>query len=432
VHAALDDCPDLSLLPADALVREYRDLVRRLVTRWDAPLINDFFAMIFYGTLGRLCSRWCQDESQTLSNELLCASGGMVSTEPVIRMQRMASLARRDSELVELLQHAPAEEIIAGMASHDEFRREYDAYLAKFGERCNEELKLESQSLLDDPLTLLRAVGLLATQNHEARPKVANGAASPRATAEARVDEAFARRPLQRAVFRWVLRNARRTIRNRENLRLERTRVFGRVRRIFVELGKRLYESAILGDPHDVFYLQVNEVVAFVEGTAVTTDLCALAELRRAEFARYEAEADPPTRFETLGAVYLDRTSVSQIETPLADDGDLRAGMGCCPGRVRGRVRVVTDPRNAILERGDVLVAERTDPGWILLFPFAAGLLVERGNLLSHSAIVARELGIPAIVAIDGVTRWLKDGDVVEFDGASGVVQRTAAAEAAR
>ena len=69
-------------------------------------------------------------------------------------------------------------------------------------------------------------------------------------------------------------------------------------------------------------------------------------------------------------------------------------------------------------------MAERTDPGWIMLFPFASGLLIERGNLLSHSAIVAREMGIPAIVAIDGVTRWLHDGDAVEFDGASGVVRK--------
>jgi phosphoenolpyruvate synthase/pyruvate phosphate dikinase len=69
-------------------------------------------------------------------------------------------------------------------------------------------------------------------------------------------------------------------------------------------------------------------------------------------------------------------------------------------------------------------VAERTDPGWIMLFPAAAGILVERGSLLSHSAIVARELGIPAIVSLPGLTAWLTDGDLVEFDGATGVVRR--------
>ncbi|NJO83692.1 MAG: hypothetical protein HC828_13400 [Blastochloris sp.] len=75
---------------------------------------------------------------------------------------------------------------------------------------------------------------------------------------------------------------------------------------------------------------------------------------------------------------------------------------------MRGRVRVIRDPRNAQIEPGEILVAERTDPGWIMLFPAAAGLLVERGSLLSHSAIVSREMGIPSIVGLDGATSWLQ------------------------
>jgi pyruvate,water dikinase len=104
-------------------------------------------------------------------------------------------------------------------------------------------------------------------------------------------------------------------------------------------------------------------------------------------------------------------------------EGDLK-GIGCCPGVVRGPVRVINDPRNALLSAGEILVAERTDPGWIMLFPAAAGILVERGSLLSHSAIVAREMGIPAIVSVPGITRSLSDGEWVEFDGSSGVIQR--------
>ena len=74
-------------------------------------------------------------------------------------------------------------------------------------------------------------------------------------------------------------------------------------------------------------------------------------------------------------------------------------------------------------------MAERTDPGWIMLFPAAAGLLVEHGSLLSHSAIVAREMGIPAVVALSGVTGWLRDGEWVEMDGRSGAVKRIAPAQ---
>jgi pyruvate,water dikinase len=85
---------------------------------------------------------------------------------------------------------------------------------------------------------------------------------------------------------------------------------------------------------------------------------------------------------------------------------------------------VVLDPRGVSPTPGEILVAARTDPGWVMLFPAAAGLLVEHGSLLSHSAIVSRELGLPSIVAIPGLTSWLRSGDLVEFDGAAGTVRR--------
>jgi pyruvate,water dikinase len=151
-----------------------------------------------------------------------------------------------------------------------------------------------------------------------------------------------------------------------------------------------------------------------------------LTALRRREFEEYERSPAPDDRFETRGAVYQGNSFRSQVPAP-AVEGDQRRGIGCCPGIVRGPVRVVTDPRLVDLQRQAVLVAEHTDPGWIMIFPSAMGVLVERGSLLSHAAIVARELGIPAIVSIPDVTRWLKDGDWVELDGSTGVVRRVAA-----
>ena len=104
--------------------------------------------------------------------------------------------------------------------------------------------------------------------------------------------------------------------------------------------------------------------------------------------------------------------------------GDELVGTGCCAGIVRARVRVVRDPASAVDLPGCILVAERTDPGWTLLFPLAEGLLVQRGSLLSHSAIVAREMGLPCVVGIPGLLDTLADGEWVEMDGASGRVTR--------
>ena len=109
-------------------------------------------------------------------------------------------------------------------------------------------------------------------------------------------------------------------------------------------------------------------------------------------------------------------------ESKVNDTSDLK-GIGASPGKVKGKVRIIKNPANAKLEQGEILVAEFTDPGWIMLFPAASGILVERGSLLSHSAIVSRELGIPAVVGITGLIDSLNDGDVVEFDGTTGNVK---------
>jgi pyruvate,water dikinase len=224
-------------------------------------------------------------------------------------------------------------------------------------------------------------------------------------------------------LFGWVLRNTRSRVRDRENLRFERTRLFGRVRQIFLEIGRRFHALDLLEEPRDIFYLEIDEALGFIDGTTSTTNLKGLVALRKDEFARYRIIEPPADRFETRGIVHQGNAfQGSQTAGDLG--GEQRKGLGCCPGVVRGPVRVITDPRHAQLRRGDILVAERTDPGWIMLFPAAAGLLVERGSLLSHSAIVAREMGIPAIVSIPGVTRWLKDSDHVEFDGSTGIVRR--------
>jgi pyruvate,water dikinase len=414
--------PDLATARPDELAAYYRRLESRLLPQWRAPLVNDFFAMIFFGLLRQLAKTWCRDQSGTLQNDLLCSQGGMISAEPAQRMMEMARVAARGPQLCEALRSGTTRQIRDALVTHPDFAALYQAYLEKFGERCMEELKLESQTLLDDPLLLARSVGTLAG--------TANGAvASPDTIneAEQRVASALGRNPLKRVIFAFVLRHARARVRNRENLRFERTRVFGRVRSIFQELGKRLWALNRIDDPRDVFHLEINEVLGLVERTATTVDLRAIVALRKLEYERIRGEDRPPDRFETRG---FSGPILSSTPTAYPDGVELR-GLGCCSGIVRGYARVVHNPKDAEVKRGEILVAERTDPGWIMLFPLASGLVVERGSLLSHSAIVARELKLPAVVGVTGAIARLKTGDLVEIDGGAGVVRILRAEEVA-
>ena len=147
---------------------------------------------------------------------------------------------------------------------------------------------------------------------------------------------------------------------------------------------------------------------------------------RRAEFEGYRLLAEPPRRFATRGPPALsalEPVAPPGMPPPPMPEGMLR-GTGCCPGVVRAAVRVVRDPRQPGELAGRILVAEQTDPGWTLLFPAVAGVLVERGSILSHAALVARELGVPCVVGIPGLLEVLRDGEVVEMDGVTGIVRR--------
>src|SRR6185369_1525810 len=124
-----------------------------------------------------------------------------------------------------------------------------------------------------------------------------------RPKAETRVDNALAGHPLRRLLFHWVLRHARTRVRDRENLRFERTRLFGHVRRVFVELGRRLHAEGHLAEARDIFFLEIDELLGFLAGSATTTKLKPLVLLRQAQFAEYRNGEAPPGRFTTRGVV---------------------------------------------------------------------------------------------------------------------------------
>jgi rifampicin phosphotransferase len=94
-------------------------------------------------------------------------------------------------------------------------------------------------------------------------------------------------------------------------------------------------------------------------------------------------------------------------------------------GVASGRARIITDPSDPRgIEPGEILVAPLTDPAWTPLFLAAAAVVVDVGALQSHAAIVARELGVPAVVSVEGASQQIRDGDLLHVDGDRGVVTR--------
>ncbi len=413
--------PDLGSMTLAALVRHYRSLDGALRQQWDAPILNDFYTMIFHGLAGAALRRWAGQDGATLHPTFLRSGRRLLSAEPARLLLEMAATAAQDEALRDALAGGDPARRDAAIAANPAFAGQVRAYIERFGDRCIQELKLESPTLSDDPTPMYAVIASMAAQRRQV-------SAAPPADAEAELRRLFAGRPLRRALTRWLLHTAKRHVHDRETLRFERTRVFGRARRIFLAIGERFAAHGLLRDPRDVFFLEVQEILGAVEGTATTWDLAGLVALRKEQARRFAAQADPPNRFETAGPPLLASPPAALAAAHAASDGQdaERRGLASSPGQVRGRARVIRDPQGARIAPGEILVARHTDPGWVLLFGNAAGVVVERGSLLSHSAIVARELNLPAVVSIPGLLDWLRDSDEIEVDGTAGVVRRLA------
>lgn len=423
---------DFRAMQPHELAALYREMEEKLLWEWKAPIINDFFVMVFYGTLKKLCASWCGDESGSLQNDLICGEGGIESTEPAKELMRLAAQARQRPELRRLLLERPPEELAREIPSDPrfaDFAAGIARYLDLYGFRCPNELKLEELSLRDRPAFLYQILrnylamedpSALDTAAMEEREQRIRRDAEARAFAAVRAKRGL----LPKAwIFRRVLENARLGVKNRENLRFARTRIYGLLREMLRAVGEDFAEAGLLDHAGDVFYLTLDEVWDYVKGRAVTTNLRGLAALRREEFDAWRRMDPPADRFETFGLPYHRNLYRGRPRAAAPTEPGVLRGTGCCPGIVTGPVKVLRAPTEDARLDGEILVAERTDPGWVPLYPSVSGLLIERGSILSHSAIVAREMGIPTIVGIAGLVSTLRTGQVVTMDGAAGTVR---------
>lgn len=405
----------LKQLPLSALAVEYRRVEAALLDDWDAPIVNDFLCMMAFGGSRALLLRWAGEPGLALHNDVMIGQGDIVSAEPARLIRQMGERVRATPGAADILASGDGDAIFA----LPEIGPLLKAYLEKFGDRRIGELKLEEPALDEAPLPLFRAVTAAASRS---------GAEPERTEPDAELERLFKGRPARRLLARWVLGYAKARVRDRENLRFERTRIFGYARRVFLAMGACLTATGHLEQPEDVFFLTLDELLAAGEGSALDAAIADLVALRRKEQENAARLPDPPERILIRGSV-LDTAGRLALaagpgEAGVSDDDRQRKGTACGGGLVRGTARVIHDPAEEQVQPGEILVARHTDPGWISHFANAAAVIGERGSVLSHSAIVSRELGIPCVVAVPGACDWIRTGDQLEVDGSAGWVTK--------
>jgi rifampicin phosphotransferase len=412
------DGVDYDQLPADQVFRRYQILERTLVAKWGAVAILDAVIGISFGALQLLTQRWLPDAPPWFGWAVASPGEDIESAEPARRIVELARKVLADPKLEQLIRHTAADQVYDALEAEGfrEFLEQVDSYIAAYGYRSVDELKLEVPDLREDPsgfFILLRnalAEGTVQRNSHD--------------DADEFLDMHL--KWFRRFVYERVRRKVRRCLAARENLRFCRTRAFGTAKKMIRAIGTDFARMGATDHPSDIYYLYLDEIRGCFEATIPVADLRELVASRR---AREEANAQltAPSRFSTMGAVYwlgnLDRSGWRRRDAARPDQECSRrrllTGVAAAPGTAAGMAKVVDTP---VEVDGDILVTYRTDPGWVASLPSASALLIERGSPLTHVAIVARELRVPTVVQIRNLTQEIQTGMRLEVDGGSGQV----------
>jgi phosphohistidine swiveling domain-containing protein len=407
--------------PAAELVDRYRRVWSEVGARWGVTVVNSFYALAAVTVVNALLRRWVGGDGENLLIGLLCGGKENRSVAALRSAVALAEQVRDDPRLRVALRRTDDQqlwaELVAGRHGMS-IARALTRHLDTYGDRALHDLKLEVATPRQQPWTVLATIRpLIDTDTTVAGSR----ADEERVRAEAESDlRARCRNPLRRAVLRTALAALRYLVRAREDTRFCRSQLYGVTRRILWRLGELLADASRLDSASDVADLTVDEVVGVFAGTTPRIDLRALVRLRRDE---RERAAELPPYLTTPGDA-AGFAGLPAVVPDLAADGDLLLGLASSNGMARGAARVVLDPSVAAETcQGRILVARETDPGWLFLMLGAKAMVVERGTLLSHTAITGRLLGIPTVVAVAGATSRIADGVEIEVDGTAGTVR---------
>jgi rifampicin phosphotransferase len=328
----------------------------------------------------------------------------------------LATWTRDHRELAEsLLALSPREFLERAGTSQDpvwhEWHTRFQAHLNTYGHTIYN-LDFANPVPADDPVPLLETLRFFVSGKgsdpYERQRNLATRREQATAAVLARLD------PVRTKPFRRLLHWAQSVAPVREDALADVGLAWPQARRMLREIGRRLQEAAVIAEPDDVFWLHHNEINEAIGSLADQVE-------RRKTVWRGQLRATPPQLLPKGGWGDMFRRwmpAASEEQT-----GDVIKGIAGSMGAVTGPARVLGGPQDfGQMQPGDVLVASITTPAWTSLFAMASGVVTDIGGPLSHSSIVAREYGIPAVLGTAVATRRIHSGQMIKVDGDAGTV----------
>ncbi len=403
------------------------EIMMKLTRRLEL-IINLFSVLGALPVLEIVCDRWLpcvlpaedKSEGSVKARRLLAGLGNMVDAAAGLDIWRLAATAHSKPEIRNLILSNKAwrtiEEELRRDDSGEEFLAAWNRFMLLHGHHCRGELELYNKRWAETPDYVLKFV-----RTHISQMGKMDAVRNFAATAEQRRQleqecRKQLRNPIKRMIFNHLLARAQYGSAFRENIKSEVIKLLTTMRKLLIELGKRLADKGVLENADDIFFLRQEEISPVVNGKA-NFDIRQVVAARRAEYDKNSSVTPPDAVFGRFDP---------ENYVPDAEDEQTGVlnGLGVSPGRATGKARVIlrVDSDQQLLA-GEILVAPFTDPGWTPYFVPAAAIVMDEGGVISHGSIVAREYGIPAVVNVGNGTRIIKTGQTIQVDGDLGVVR---------
>ncbi len=293
-----------------------------------------------------------------------------------------------------------------------EFMNRWEAYIKKFGFRTNKELDVAVVRPSDDPEVLFNQIKSMSEIDEEYSPlKIYRDSKALRESTFEEITKSLSgsvKRKLTKKYEVLVEHGGK-----REALKYWFARSLAVIRKILVKRAEQLSAMGSLNEVHNIFWLSLSQINKI--GTVPKQVVHDWIQENKAYYHKLDQVHEFPKLIDSRGRI---------LRMPLkeAQEGQL-IGHPISPGTVKGRVKVLDNPNEKPLHKGEILVTRATDPGWTPLFINASAILLEVGGLLQHGALVAREYGKPCIAGVENVMNQLKDGQLIEVDATQGVIQ---------
>lgn len=380
--------------------------------------INAFSA---YGLLVELCAKWLGGAGENLQNRIKTDMSSLRTVASAREIWGLAKAAAAKPAVIALIRETALDGIEAALRADRDGRRFWDRHIEPFlranGVRGQQEMELTHPRWVDDPSYIFQMIRRYADEGFAIDGAVKRGRAGAGEDARAVLSTLPAAR---RKTLETVLSLYTTCSELREVARMAMITSLWMIRSLVYELGRRLVQEGVLRDVDEVAYLDIEDVRAYLGGSAEARDAfprAAIDDARRL----YEHEnrlLEPPLSF-------IGEYDPALEVAPVVSSGAGVSGVPASPGRVTGRARIIEDLawQADEFEVGEILVTRYTDASWTPLFAIAGGVVTDIGSMLSHSSIVSREFGVPSVVNTRNATQRINTGDMVTVDGDTGVVE---------